>query len=79
MTDIYWIVEESRLIGFADQARRLSGKTGPMSPSQIEDALKSVTVNTPTTSSGLCLSKPMLGPGTTIISAICISNVPVPD
>ena len=79
MADIYWIIEESRLVGFADQARRLSGLTGSMSPSQIEAALKSVSTSAPTTSSGLILAKPLLGPGFKIMSGVCLSNITIPD
>lgn len=79
MADTFWIIEESRLVGFANEARRLSGLTGFMSPSQIEAALKSVSTSAPTTSSGLILAKPLLGPGFTIMSGACLSNIDVPD
>ena len=82
MADTLWLIEESRLIGFANEARRLSGLTGTMSPSQIEAALKSVSTSgptpTPTTSGGL-VAKPMLGVGFKIMSGLCLSNVEVPD
>lgn len=79
MDDIFWIIEESRLVAFADQARRLSGRTGAMSPDQIETALKSVSMSAPTTSSGLALSRPLLGPGFTIMSGVCLGNIAIPD
>ena len=79
MADTLWLIEESRLIGFANEARRLSGLSGSMSPSQIEAALKSVSASAPSTSGGLVLAKPLLGPGFKIMSGACLSSIAVPD
>lgn len=81
MPDIFWIIEESRLVAFANEARRLTGLTGGMSPSQIEAALKSVSTSgpAPTTSGGLVVAKPLLSPGFKIMSGACLSNIEVPD
>lgn len=41
-----YLITDTRLTGIADEARRLSGQTGTMTPAQIESALESVTVQT---------------------------------
>jgi hypothetical protein len=42
MAEEYYVLPKSRIVGFADQARRLSGLTDAMTPAQIEEALASV-------------------------------------
>lgn len=42
MAEEYYIIPRSRLVGFADQARRLSGLSDELSPAQIEEVLAGV-------------------------------------